>query len=96
MVFTSTLGTAESPPPDGRATAATAWRLRDGITWTPQVWLDCQVVVAGGTVHLNWDFRADVLDGAMVRDMHEAYLGLLRRLAVDHGAWELPPAPAPC
>ena len=90
VVFTSTLGTAESPPPDGRATAATAWRLRDGITWTPQVWLDCQVVVAGGTVHLNWDFRADVLDGAMVRDMHEAYLGLLRRLAVDHGAWELP------
>ncbi|WP_425258860.1 amino acid adenylation domain-containing protein [Rubrivivax sp. RP6-9] len=90
VVFTSTMGTADPPSPEGQASSATAWRLRDGITWTPQVWLDCQVLVAAGTVHLNWDYRADVLDSAMVRAMHAAYLGVLRRLAEDGRVWEQP------
>ena len=90
VVFTSTMGTADAPSPDGKPPSTTAWRLRDGITWTPQVWLDCQVLVTAGTVHLNWDYRADVLDSAMVRDMHEAYLGVLRLLAEDGRAWKLP------
>ncbi|MCA1278157.1 non-ribosomal peptide synthetase [Saccharopolyspora sp. 7B] len=79
VVFTSALGVSAGTEP-GDPFGEQVW----GITQTPQVWLDHQVVersTPGGTcVDLNWDaveelFPADVLD-----EMFDAYLRLLAHL----------------
>jgi pyochelin synthetase len=80
VVFTSTMGALDTP-------TQVPWRLRGGITWTPQVWLDCQVLTTAGQVYLNWDYRTDVFEPTMVQAMFDSYVGLLRRLSHDASAW---------
>ncbi|MFF2040904.1 amino acid adenylation domain-containing protein [Kitasatospora sp. NPDC058170] len=85
VVFTSAL----TAPGFGRA-FDWAWlgELVDGISQTPQVWLDLQVYEHRGELHFNWDaveemFRPEVLDG-----MVGAWTALLAELA--GGSWRTP------
>ncbi|MFI9330088.1 amino acid adenylation domain-containing protein [Kitasatospora sp. NPDC052868] len=85
VVFTSAL----TAPGFGRA-FDWAWlgELVDGISQTPQVWLDLQVYEHRGELHFNWDaveemFRPEVLDG-----MFGAWTVLLAELA--GGSWRTP------
>ncbi|MFJ2863931.1 amino acid adenylation domain-containing protein [Kitasatospora sp. NPDC087314] len=85
VVFTSAL----TAPGFGRA-FDWAWlgELVDGISQTPQVWLDLQVYEHRGELHFNWDaveemFRPEVLDG-----LFRAWTALLAELA--GGSWRTP------
>ncbi|MGO9954388.1 MAG: amino acid adenylation domain-containing protein, partial [Solirubrobacteraceae bacterium] len=51
VVFTSALGVA----PDGFDLSMPFGELVDGLSQTPQVWLDCQVMEIGGELRFNWD-----------------------------------------
>ncbi|MGV9779712.1 condensation domain-containing protein, partial [Streptosporangium sp. NPDC003464] len=89
VVFTSTLGVTGDDPWDAgaRLFAEPVW----GVSQTPQVWLDHQVVESAGGLLFNWDaveelFPAGVLDG-----MFGAFAEMLEWLA--GGAWD---AVAPC
>ncbi|MEY9928687.1 pyochelin synthetase [Catenulispora sp. GP43] len=76
------------------------WRdatLAAGLTQTPQVWIDCQVMVRGGALAVNWDVRDGVFPPGLVEDMFEAFEALLLRLAAEEPAWDAPaevPLPA--
>jgi len=73
VVFTSSLGASSH----AQSTQVT---LTDGITWTPQVWLDCQVLETNGQVYINWDYRHGVIPDQIVQDMFAAFNGLLQQL----------------
>lgn len=77
VVFTSALGV-----PGGTAAASEGPFSRQvwGITQTPQVWLDHQVVEAEGGIALNWDHVEGLFPDGMVEDMFAAYLRVLNWL----------------
>ena len=59
-----------------------------GVTQTPQVWLDCQVVEDQGGLYLSWDIVDDMFPPGLLEAMFAAYSGLLERLALEDSAWD--------
>ncbi|MET9971530.1 amino acid adenylation domain-containing protein, partial [Streptomyces sp. NPDC006356] len=80
VVFTSTLQGTQAPE-------SGPGRVVYGVTQTPQVWIDCQVMESGGEVLLGWDVREGVLPDGVVDDAFAAFAGLVRELAVSDTPW---------
>ncbi|MGH8083232.1 MAG: amino acid adenylation domain-containing protein, partial [Lysobacter sp.] len=84
VVFTSAIGlrgaAARQAPLSGR-------RAGVGVTQTPQVTLDCQVMDDANGLAANWDVRQGVFPDGLIEDMFEAFGGLLRALADSDAAW---------
>ncbi|MFF5481858.1 amino acid adenylation domain-containing protein [Streptomyces sp. NPDC012935] len=77
VTFTSTVGgtvSTETPLMPGA-------RLVHGITQTPQVWLDCQVMEDGDALLVHWDVRDGVFPDGVAEDMFGAFGELVRGLA---------------
>lgn len=83
VVFTSILGTGAPV-----AQLLSAGEFVYGISQTPQVWLDHQVMEQGDTCSLTWDAVEDLFPAGLLSDMFEAYCDLLGRLANDPSSWD--------
>lgn len=91
VVFTSAIGLALEP------SGASQRQVGHGITQTPQVTLDCQVMDDPHGLHIHWDVRQGVFPEGLVEDMQRAFLAELHLLAHDPAAWDQPmqvPLPA--
>ncbi len=69
------------------------WRdatLVHGLTQTPQVWIDCQALVANEALLVNWDVREGIFPDGLVEDMFAAFEQLLHRLADESDCWDQP------
>jgi len=86
VVFTSALGVAA----DLVELAFPFGELHWGISQTPQVWLDNQVMERAGGLAFSWDFVEELFPAGMVDAMFGAYEGLLRRLAASDWDGPLP------
>ncbi|AFT70785.1 Pyochelin synthetase F [Alloalcanivorax dieselolei B5] len=75
VVFTSAIGLG------GTGEAEIGCRLENGVTQTPQVFLDCQVRDDADGLEVNWDVRQGVFPAGLVDDMWEAFQTLLLDLA---------------
>ncbi|WP_434756631.1 amino acid adenylation domain-containing protein [Paenibacillus amylolyticus] len=53
------------------------------ISQTPQVTLDHQVSESGGELHIAWDVREGIFPAGMIKDMFQAFCGLLDKLALE-------------
>jgi len=86
IVFNSLISTEART----RETDPLGWLGRQvfAITQTPQVSLDHQVRDRGGRLEIIWDVVEQVYPKGMIRDMHEAYVSLLNRLASASSTWE--------
>ncbi|SHG61274.1 hybrid non-ribosomal peptide synthetase/type I polyketide synthase [Massilia sp. CF038] len=82
-VFTSLI----FPTAANRSVVGTLGRLVEGISQTPQVWLDCQLYEDGQDLMINWDSIQALFDPAMLDAMFAEYIGLLERLASEPEAW---------
>ncbi|MGW5173658.1 amino acid adenylation domain-containing protein [Streptomyces sp. NPDC004082] len=91
VVFTSAIGLSDGSAPEGMMRS----QIRNGISQTPQVWVDCQAMEAAGSLLVNWDVRDDTVPGPVLDDMFAAFRGLLHRLAEDNGAWDGDPLTLP-
>jgi pyochelin synthetase len=61
------------------------------------VWIDCQALVANGSLMVNWDVREGVFPDGLIDDMFAAFEQLLHSLADGGDSWDwqgLPPLPA--
>jgi amino acid adenylation domain-containing protein len=58
-----------------------------GISQTPQVWLDHQVIEQDGGLVFNWDAVEDLFPPGMLDDMFNAYCHFLVQLAIYESAW---------
>ncbi|MEV1082855.1 amino acid adenylation domain-containing protein [Streptomyces sp. NPDC050211] len=86
IVFTSAVGLTDQRVDEGDLTGK--GDFVHGISQTPQVWIDCQVVEKQGALSVNWDVREGVLPEQVVEDMFAAFAALLGRLADDPGMWD--------
>ncbi|MBA3780241.1 MAG: amino acid adenylation domain-containing protein [Nocardioides sp.] len=91
VVFTSAIGLSEGLQPTGLMRS----EIRNGISQTPQVWVDCQAMEASGALTVNWDTRDDVLPETVLDDMFVSFRALLHDLAEDDGAWTSDPVTLP-
>jgi amino acid adenylation domain-containing protein len=64
--------------------------LVDGISQTPQVWLDHQVSERQGELAFNWDAVEELFPYGQLDDMFAAYRAVLERLSDRPEAWEAP------
>ncbi|MEU6701231.1 amino acid adenylation domain-containing protein [Pseudonocardia sp. NPDC046786] len=91
VVFTSAIGREA-----GTGTGAGGDSDRFGISQTPQVVIDCQVVDDADGLAANWDVRTGALPEGVVEDMVAAFAELLTRLAREDAAWDgAEPVPLP-
>ena len=84
FVFTSAIGLVE--PTEGN-------RLQgevegQGISQTPQVFIDCQAMDSSSGLQVNWDIREGIFPEGMTDDMFDAFESLLRLLAGMQQAWD--------
>src|SRR5262249_8286313 len=68
-------------------------KVKYGISQTPQVWLDHQIVEQDGELIFQWDAIQELFPQGLLDEMFEAYLGLLHRLSDDDAFWR---QPRPC
>lgn len=84
VVFTSAIGLEKGVP---NAETVPMMSLGEGITQTPQVWVDCQAMDRHGELRVNWDVREGIFPDGLVDDMFAAFETFLRRLSDDDEAW---------
>ncbi|HTB49505.1 MAG TPA: amino acid adenylation domain-containing protein [Solirubrobacteraceae bacterium] len=85
IVFTSAIGL---DPAAGDGQRAPFGELGYGISQTPQVWIDCQVMERHGQLSLNWDVRQGIFPEGVVEDMFSSFELLLRLLASEPEVWD--------
>ena len=96
VVFTSALGLTRTTESDTGRTEGTADGLmteatsRYGISQTPQVHLDCQVLEDRGGLVVNWDVRDGVYPAGVIEDMFAGFESLLHVLAGRPASTEAP------
>lgn len=88
VVFTSLLD--QSQRRDKHADKFWMGTVRYGISQTPQVWLDHQVVEQDGALVFHWDAVEELFPEGLLNDMFEAYVRLLHQLCVDDATWSQP------
>ena len=54
-----------------------------GISQTPQVFLDCQVMEINGDLQINWDIRKGIFPTSLIENAMEKYLDSLKILVND-------------
>ncbi|MGM7636986.1 amino acid adenylation domain-containing protein [Bacillus sp. Hm123] len=59
-----------------------------GISQTPQVFIDCQVMDDANGLRVNWDVRKGVFPASLIQDMFSAFETALLKLVHDDQAWE--------
>ena len=92
VVFTSALGVA----PAGFRLAAPFGDYVGGLSQTPQVWLDNQVLELDGGLACNWDAVEELFPEGLLDAMFDGYARLLRWLADPAADWAgRPPSPVP-
>ena len=83
VVFTSTLGVA-----DKLASLSMPFgEYAGGLSQTPQIWLDNQVVEFNGELLVNWDAVAELFPEGMLDAMFAAYQQLLQWLGTEKSDW---------
>ncbi|MBP2472794.1 pyochelin synthetase [Crossiella equi] len=87
VVYTSMVGLGDQTDTEGLLTLG---ELGYGITQTPQVWIDCQVMEAKGELVVHWDVRTGLFPDGVVEAAFAAFAALLHRVAADPAAWTEP------
>ncbi|GAA3017408.1 hypothetical protein GCM10010519_54060 [Streptomyces lactacystinicus] len=86
IVFTSALGfSGDADTMDGMAFFGD---YRHGVSQTPQVWLDHQVLEENGELVFNWDAVEALFPEGLLDDMFAAFRTLLGRLSDDPVLWD--------
>jgi len=89
VVFTSCL-VLNSAQGDDAGLVESFGKMGYGISQTPQVWLDNQVMEDSQGLVLNWDALEEVFLPGVLQAMFDSYGALIRALASSDAAWESP------
>lgn len=55
----------------------------NGISQTPQVFIDCQVINDKEGLHINWDYRKDVFESSVIKDMFDTFCDSILKTVID-------------
>jgi amino acid adenylation domain-containing protein len=87
VVFTSCL-VLNSAQGDDAGLVESFGKMVHGISQTPQVWLDNQVMEDAEGLFINWDALEDIFMPGVLDAMFSAYEGFLQALAQDDAVWQ--------
>ncbi|WP_350304703.1 amino acid adenylation domain-containing protein [Photorhabdus viridis] len=59
-----------------------------GISQTPQVWIDCQVMARNGGLLVNWDIMEGVFPLDLIRDMFNCFTGAIHQVLEHVDVWD--------
>ncbi|WP_368321513.1 amino acid adenylation domain-containing protein [Mediterraneibacter gnavus] len=62
-------------------------KMKEGRSFTPQVWIDNQVSEESGALVITWDALVDIFPAYMVDEMFKAYIELVEALAKSNDIW---------
>ncbi len=81
FVYTSTLGLGSfSEKKESDKQVFDQSNIVFGISQTPQVIIDCQVLENNGDLIINWDYRLDVLKNSVIEDMFESFSNIMNNI----------------
>ncbi|MCR5637992.1 MAG: amino acid adenylation domain-containing protein [Lachnospiraceae bacterium] len=80
-VFTSTVGT------DSTHDEVLDLDIIGGISRTPQVWIDCQVLDRNGELEVHWDVREGVIEEKQLNDIWNTFCESLQKISVTEN-WD--------
>ena len=80
-VFTSTVGT------DSTHDEVLGLDIIGGISRTPQVWIDCQVLDRNGELEVHWDVREGVIEEKQLNDIWNTFCKSLQQISVSEN-WD--------
>ncbi|OIJ88430.1 hypothetical protein BIV24_21945 [Streptomyces colonosanans] len=86
VVFTSMIGFDSAS--NLTETAQVFGEVVYGVSQTPQVWLDYQVLEDRGELLVNWDFVDELFPAGMMEEMFLAHRACLERLGESEAAWD--------
>ena len=88
VVFTSGIGVGGANGHD----TGTNWlgTLTHGVSQTPQVWIDQQVVDREGRLEFNWDYVEALFSAPWIETTFAHYVALLRGLCARDARWKSP------
>lgn len=80
IIFTSSIGVVDL---DGMV-----GKINDnGISQTPQAFLDCQVMDSKEGLFINWDIREGIFDEKVIKDIFETFIESLNRFSEIEEVW---------
>ncbi len=82
IVFTSAIGVA------GNTGVSLKGKFIGGITQTPQVFIDCQVIDGDFGMNINWDVREGIFEERIVEDMFGIFGKILKDMASSEETWD--------
>ncbi|MCR4654126.1 MAG: amino acid adenylation domain-containing protein [Eubacterium sp.] len=62
------------------------------VSQTPQVWIDCQLFVRNGELHISWDVCDELFPKGMPEDMFNTYISCIRQLSRPEADWKRLPS----
>lgn len=78
VVYTSTVGEEKT------ARDVNKLNIIEGISRTPQVWIDCQVIERRGQLEIHWDIRDGIFKDNVISDMFMAFEYVIRKIATNN------------
>lgn len=82
VVFTSTVGETSS------INSVTDLDIITGISRTPQVWIDCQVLERNGELEIHWDIRNGIFNENVIFDMFETFENTMKCVSTEDSGLE--------
>lgn len=80
IVYTSAIGLSEK-------SRQLKGEFYDGITQTPQVFIDCQAMDGNFGLQINWDIREGIFPDGIIEDMFAAFTDRIYELAEEDFNW---------
>lgn len=86
VVFTSTIG-INSEEHESYGISGNKAKIVGGISKTPQVWIDCQLIEIDGGLQINWDYVDNLFVDQVIDDMFESFHNTIKMLCIDERKW---------
>ncbi|MDJ0821983.1 MAG: AMP-binding protein, partial [Paracoccaceae bacterium] len=84
LVYTSTLGLAQG---DLLGDCGLGTYV-DGLSQTPQTWIDCQVMESGDALHINWDVLETAFPDGLIDAMFSGFCAIIEALVTMPESWQ--------
>ncbi|WDV47396.1 amino acid adenylation domain-containing protein [Clostridiaceae bacterium M8S5] len=84
IVFTSAIGLINNDKEKMKGNIS-----GEGISQTPQVFIDCQAMDGDFGLQINWDYREGIYHESMIRDMFSIFETKLNKLADSLSEWSV-------
>ncbi|HGD5269466.1 MAG: condensation domain-containing protein [Peptostreptococcus sp.] len=86
VVFTSTIG-INLDKNKSYDISENGVKIIGGVSKTPQVWVDCQLIEKEDGLQINWDYVDNLFKDQVIDDMFESFSDTIKTLCINEEKW---------